>query len=106
MEETAAGDPGAADERAEVLRDLRVLELPLATDRLARALREDVPLPARAAVDALHIAAAATGGADYLLTWNFKHIANATLRNRIVEVCRTMGYEPPVICTPEELMVR
>ncbi len=40
----------------------------------------------------------------YLLTWNCTHIANAALRPRIDEVCRTAGYEPPVICTPEALL--
>ncbi len=29
-----------------------------------------------------------------------KHIANATLRSRIESICRTAGFEPPVICTP------
>jgi hypothetical protein len=41
---------------------------------------------------------------DYLLTWNCTHIANAALRGQIESVCRTAGYEPPAICTPEELL--
>jgi hypothetical protein len=41
---------------------------------------------------------------DYLLTWNCTHIANAALRSQIEAVCRSRGYEPPVICTPEELL--
>ena len=32
------------------------------------------------------------------------HIANATMRLQIERVCRQAGYEPPVICTPNELM--
>jgi hypothetical protein len=40
---------------------------------------------------------------DYLLTWNCTHIANASLRGRIEAVCRDAEFEPPVICTPEEL---
>ena len=43
-------------------------------------------------------------GADFLLTWNCRHIANAEMRAKIGAVCREAGYEPPVICTPEELM--
>lgn len=39
-----------------------------------------------------------------LLTWNCSHFANAELRPRIETVCRDRGYEPPVICTPEELL--
>jgi hypothetical protein len=62
-----------------------------------------VPLPDRAAVDAPHIGIAAVHGMDYLLTWNCTHIANATLRGQIESICRASGYEPPVICTPDEL---
>jgi hypothetical protein len=40
----------------------------------------------------------------YLLTWNCTHIANAAIRSDIEDVCRARGYEPPVICTPEELL--
>ena len=29
--------------------------------------------------------------------------ANAKLRSKIEKVCRDAGYEPPIICTPEEL---
>lgn len=57
----------------------------------------------RPAEDALHIAVAAVHGLDFLLTWNCKHIANAMMRSAIERVCREAGYEPPVICTPEEL---
>lgn len=53
--------------------------------------------------DALHVAIAAVHGVEYLVTWNFKHIANATLRTTIEEVIRENGFAPPIICTPEEL---
>ena len=48
--------------------------------------------------------AAVTNGVEYLVTWNFRHIANAAMRVRIEQACREAGYEPPVICTPNELM--
>lgn len=35
---------------------------------------------------------------------NCKHIANAAMRPKVEAVCRHHGYEPPVICTPQELM--
>ena len=63
----------------------------------------DAPLPEKAAADALHIATAAVHGVEYLLTWNCTHLANATFRTQIEAVCRAAGYEPPLICTPEEL---
>ena len=104
LEEAAEGDATAAAERAAVLAGLPVLGFSTAAQVLAEVLRREVPLPVKAAVDALHVAVAATNGVDYLLSWNFKHIANAALRNRIAQTCRSLGYEPPVICTPEELM--
>ena len=47
---------------------------------------------------------AATNGADFLVTWNCRHIANAEMGAKIGAECREAGYEPAVICTPEELM--
>ena len=40
----------------------------------------------------------------YLITWNCKHIANAQKRSAIESVIRQCGYQPPIICTPEELL--
>jgi hypothetical protein len=104
LRECQAGDATAAAERLKILQDLPLLEQTEEATRLAQALVERVPLPERAAVDALHVAIAAVHGVDYLLTWNCTHIANATLRDPIESVCRENGYEPPAICTPDELL--
>ena len=61
-------------------------------------------IPEQAEIDAYHIAVATVNGMDYLLTWNCTHIANAVMRPRVEAVCRGHGYEPPIICTPQELM--
>ena len=61
-------------------------------------------VPREAAPDAAHVSVAATNRVDYLLTWNLRHIASAAARSRIEKACRKVGYEPPVICTPNELM--
>ncbi len=82
-----------------------IAEIPvsdIATD-LAEVLVKEGPLPESAALDALHIAVAVAGGMEYLLTGNFKHLADATMRGQIERKCRLGGFEPPVICTPEEL---
>lgn len=73
-------------------------------EELTRKLLDLGAVPRKAAEDAAHVAIAVTNGVDYLVTWNFQHIANATMRSRIERVCRQAGYEPPVICTPNELM--
>ena len=41
---------------------------------------------------------------DFLLTWNFRHLANAEMMRRMASVVAAMGYRVPVVCTPEELM--
>lgn len=102
--EAAAGDPEAARNRLAVLDRLPLVILTEETRDLARALIAQGPIPSKAAVDAFHIASAVSGGADYLLTWNFRHLANALLRKGIETVCLSNGYQPPIICTPEELM--
>lgn len=105
VQECQAGDSQAAADRLAVLAEIPLLEQTPDVADLAEALVQRVPLPAKAAADALHIAVAAVNGMDYLLTWNCTHIANVTLRSRIEAVCRAAGFEPPLICTPEELPV-
>jgi len=104
IDEASEGDPDAAKRRLEVLKDIPLLALSEDVAELAQAIIERVPFPERAAADALHIAIAVVNGMDYLLTWNCTHIANAALRGAIESVCRSRGYEAPIICTPEELM--
>jgi hypothetical protein len=102
--EAAAGDPTAAAERLKVLADLRVLVATPLAAALATDLIVRLQLPPRAQPDALHVAIAATNGVNYLLTWNCRHLTNAVLRPRIESVCRDNRLEPPVICTPADLM--
>ena len=103
VSEAASGDPLMADRRLATLSGIAVIQLTGAATDLADMLIEEGPIPAKAALDALHIAVAVAGGMEFLLTWNFKHLANATMRAQIERKCRSRGFEPPIICTPEEL---
>jgi len=104
IEEAQDGDPAAAAARLEVISHLTILEVTQAARDLAAALLRETRLPSKATADALHIATATVHGMDYLITWNCTHIANAVIFRSVEAVCRTKGYEPPVLCTPEELM--
>lgn len=104
LKEAGRGDPAMASLRLELLADIPVLETPESALALAEALVRRGPLPEKAGADAVHIAIAATHGVRYLMTWNCKHIANAEMRPQIERICRIHGCEPPVLCTPEELM--
>ena len=104
LSEARLGDARLAELRLQALEGIALVQLSEDGALLAEELVAKGPLPEKAAVDALHIAAAVSAGVDYLLTWNFKHLANAAMRSKIDSVCRLRGYEPCVICTPEELL--
>lgn len=104
VEEAGRGDMRARSRRHRFLRDLLLLEITDESRAVARRLLAKGPLPAQAEGDALHIGIAAAHGMEYLVTWNCRHIANAWMRPQIEEIIREVGYEPPVLCTPEELL--
>ena len=104
LREASGGDEEAAKLRLAALKGIPVLALSSDARALAQQLVQQGPLPESAVADALHIGIATVNGMDYLLTWNCAHIANATIRHRIEAICRASGYQPPILCTPEELM--
>lgn len=104
LNEIRRGDPAAAELRLRYVESLPVLE----ADEQARALAAEIlrssTLPQKAAADAAHIAIATVNGMEFLLTWNCTHIANGIVRRAVSHLSREMGFEPPTIVTPEELM--
>lgn len=106
LDEAAVGDQLLRARRLRALRGISVLPLTNAATQLAGALIQRGALPEKATVDAFHIGIAAAHDMAYLLTWNCKHLANATMRGTIEAVCRSQGLSPPIICTPEELPAR
>ena len=104
VSEASAGDPELASARLAFLTELALLEITEEALKLAQRLLQAKAIPQEFPEDALHIAVAVVNGVEYLLTWNYKHLANAAMRNKIETTCRALGYEPTVICTPEELL--
>ncbi len=103
-DEAGAGDTGAARARQDALHGIPLLEATREDGELAAKLFEFRAVPRSAANDAAHVAIAAVNRVDYLVTWNFRHIANAAMRSRIEDVCSRAGHRPPVICSPNQLM--
>lgn len=68
VQEASGGDPDAAKRRLEVLDQIPLLNVTPDARGFARQLMQDVPLPKRAEVDALHIAVAVVNGIHYLLS--------------------------------------
>lgn len=54
--------------------------------------------------DALHVALASFHKVDYLVTWNFGHIANVRKQARLRLFNTAAGFFSPVIVTPEFLV--
>lgn len=64
IEEAGAGDPAAAAETLALLNDLPVLDVVTEVEMFGQELLRRLPLPLKAAVDALHISIAAVNGMD------------------------------------------
>jgi hypothetical protein len=103
IREAQAGDSGAAERRLKAIEEIPFLIPNKDAVALAQRLIHRAAIPLKAAEDAMHVAMAATHGMDYLVTWNFTHIANATMRDKIAYVIESTGFHCPVVCTPEEL---
>jgi predicted nucleic acid-binding protein len=104
LDEVARGDAEIATRRLEILQDFSLLAVNEAVQDLAAQFLTKSSLPPKAADDALHIAVATVYGLDYLLTWNCRHIANAQIQKKLLQISNDAGYELPTICTPYELM--
>jgi len=104
VDEALAGDADAAERRLSAVQGLVLLELTSDATALAGELIGRNGVPAKAQIDALHIALASVHGMDYLVSWNCAHIPNATMRGQIEAICREAGFDPPIICTPIELV--
>jgi hypothetical protein len=101
--EASMGDADAARRRLLAIRSIPVLATSGEAADLAEHFLDVRAIPRKAAIDALHVAVAVVHGLDYVLTWNCVHIANAVIRNKLERACREQGYQPPIICTPEQL---
>lgn len=104
IEEAARGDPTAAENRLRALRDLSSLDIGTDARDLAATLVESGIVPASEPEDALHVAIATVSKMDYLVTWNFAHLAGPDAKQRLLDGLRTLGHSPPLLTTPEELL--
>ena len=102
--EASSGDPDAASKRLAIIKKIPIIALSPEVSELATFLVKETPFPEKADVDAMHIAIATVNQLDFILTWNFKHIANAAIRNKLEILTESKGFKLPVICTPEELL--
>jgi hypothetical protein len=53
--------------------------------------------------DAQHLAISTSHGIDYLLTWNYAHMANASVQERLNSLCEKKGLTAPFMVSPESI---
>jgi predicted nucleic acid-binding protein len=104
LEEISQRDEEAAQSRLKVVEGFPSLAITPDVVELAEVYFDALSLPDKARLDALHLALGVHHGMEYLLSWNFTHIAGARPRAVIETVNYRMGIVTPVICTPEELL--
>lgn len=104
IDECSEGDQEMAMARLRLLEGIPLLELSDDVRQIAELLLEKQVIPAKAADDAIHIAVASVHRADYLVTWNCKHLANPRNWRRISDCVAQFGFRATVICTPEDLI--
>lgn len=86
-----------------MIQDVDVVEITDEVLHVAVVLVAEYVMPGPVAGDAIHVAAAAVSGADYLLSWNVRHLANPNKIRHLTVVCRRLALTPPQIVTPDSL---
>lgn len=104
IDEIKKGDTEASIMRQSKIEGLPILQLKPEVLSLAQLILQRSFLTVKALPDALHMAMGAVHGIDYIITWNFKHMANAEIEYAIIGACEEQGYRSPIICTPLEFM--
>ena len=73
-DECRRGDPGVAQKRLELLKNIRVLEETPDIEPLADVYMRILSIPPSKRVDALHLAICCVHKMNYLLSWNCSHL--------------------------------
>jgi hypothetical protein len=104
LREASSGDATEAAKRLHLVHNLPVLNLTDDGRQLLIAILKTGVFPAKAQADAAHLVIASAAQIDYLLTWNFRHLANAQIIRPLERAVAGLGWRLPKVCTPAELM--
>ena len=104
LDEASMGDPDAAAERLKLLAGIPLILIDQRVETVAGELIARSLIPEKARLDALHVATAAVGSVQFLLTQNCRHIANAHTLPRVYRALADLGYPGLLIYTPAEFL--
>src|SRR5947207_519692 len=99
--ELRAGHFPRQRECLKMIRRLRYLPVTTQVKELLAQLVERGLVPSTKAGDAAHLAISASHGIDYLLTWNYAHMANPAVQDRLNALCKELELIAPLMVSPE-----
>jgi hypothetical protein len=97
---------GAFRRQAECLKMVRRLRYLRVTKRVRDLVDEIVRfqiVPPNKEADAAHLAIAAVHEIDFLLTWNYAHMANPVVQARLEKLCEAWELAAPLMVSPESI---
>ncbi len=81
------------------------ISLPEEVDDLAEKYLQNGVMPAKKLYDALHVACCVVEKIDYLVSWNYKHLANVNRERKVLSLNYQLGFLHPLrILTPTDLI--
>lgn len=104
VDEISRGDADRARQRLELAAGVMILPTTEEAIYLAQLLIDRKALPTKAFSDALHIAITTVHRVPAIASYNFRHIAGAFSRRLIEHTLQQLGYAPPVIASPEDIV--
>jgi hypothetical protein len=99
-------EAGSFRRQAECLRMVRVLPRLAMTEKAKHvldALLQARLIPETKPGDALQMAVSAAHNVDYLLTWNYAHLANPVAQERLEGICGSLHLRAPLLVSPETI---
>jgi predicted nucleic acid-binding protein len=105
LEELAAGSPDRAAQRLDLVKSFPLPKTIEEVEQAAEFYVQNLAMPSHNRRDAFHLALASVHEIEYLVTWNYAHLANASKRAHIEVLNRRLHLTSPIICSPEELML-
>jgi len=93
-----------AQKRAlQLIRRFPYLPFTAAIRKCAQVYLDENLIPVERPGDAIQLAFATIHEIDYLLTWNYAHLANLDSQRKLHKVNRRLGWETPSLVSPETI---
>ena len=104
LNEASRGDPAAAERRLAICESVALLSESDEARHLAERLISVGAVPLTEPEDAMHIAIATVEHMDFVATLNFAHFASPAAKFRLQVAISELGYRPPILASPDELL--